>query len=194
VRRVYEDLWRHRVEARLHSAGDLGPLRSHLPRGGRVLDLGSGAGGWIGALRAAGVAEVVAADVADAALEHVRERFADVATHRVPFDGPLPLARDEFDAVWCADVLEHVADTELFLTEARRVLKPGGPLLAITPDHPRIRTAAIALTRFERHFHPLGDHLRFYTKGSLADVLDDAGFRDVEIERHDGQLLGVCAS
>ena len=65
--------------------------------------------------------------------------------------------------MWCSEVLEHVADTEHLLLEVRRVLKPGGRLLVTVPFHGRVKAALIALLRFDAHFDPLGQHLRFYT-------------------------------
>lgn len=38
-----------------------------------------------------------------------------------------------FDALVSSDVIEHVQDTEKFLTEVRRILKPGGKAVISTP-------------------------------------------------------------
>jgi len=46
----------------------------------------------------------------------------------------LPFAEDSFDAVTMFDVLEHIPDDKTAISEAFRVLKPGGFLLASTPD------------------------------------------------------------
>ena len=86
-----------------------------------------------------------------------------------------------FDLVLISEVLEHVPDTAHLLLEVRRVLRPGGRLLVTVPDHRRLRTAVIALTRFEAHFDPLGQHVRFYTRRSLATTLEHAGFEDVRV-------------
>ncbi|UCF69181.1 MAG: class I SAM-dependent methyltransferase, partial [Acidobacteriota bacterium] len=40
----------------------------------------------------------------------------------------LPLATDAIDAITCVRVIQHVPDQELALSEARRVLRPGGRL------------------------------------------------------------------
>ena len=82
--------------------------------------------------------------------------------------GTLPLADGEVDLVWCSEVLEHVADTPGCCRRSAACCARGGRLLVTTPAHGRLRAAAIALARFERHFDPLGGHLRFYTRRSLA--------------------------
>lgn len=47
--------------------------------------------------------------------------------------GPLPFADASFDVLLCTQVLEHVADLEGLCAEMRRVLRPGGMLVASVP-------------------------------------------------------------
>jgi ubiquinone/menaquinone biosynthesis C-methylase UbiE len=150
--------------------------------GERVLDLGCGAGRFVAALREAG-AEPVGVELAEAALDRARANAPGADLRLVADDGSLPLEHASVDLVWCSEVLEHVPDTAHLLLEVRRVLRPGGRLLVTVPDHPRVRTALKALTRFEAHFDPLGQHVRFYTRRSLAATLEHAGFEDVRVRR-----------
>jgi 2-polyprenyl-3-methyl-5-hydroxy-6-metoxy-1,4-benzoquinol methylase len=45
----------------------------------------------------------------------------------------LPFRDESFNQVVCLDYLEHVVDDDLVLREIRRVLKPGGRLVLVTP-------------------------------------------------------------
>jgi ubiquinone/menaquinone biosynthesis C-methylase UbiE len=150
--------------------------------GERVLDLGCGAGRFVAALREAG-AEPVGVELAEAALDRARANAPGADLRLVADDGSLPLEHASVDLVWCSEVLEHVPDTAHLLLEVRRVLRPGGRLLVTVPDHPRVWTTLKALTRFEAHFDPLGQHVRFYTRRSLAATLEHAGFEDVRVRR-----------
>jgi 2-polyprenyl-6-hydroxyphenyl methylase/3-demethylubiquinone-9 3-methyltransferase len=142
--------------------------------GERVLDLGCGAGRFLAALAQAG-AEPVGVELAEAALERARANAPGAELRLLEPDGSLPLDHRSIDLVWCSEVLEHVADAGALLGEVRRVLRPGGRLLATVPYHGRLQAAAIALTRFDAHFDPLGQHLRFFTRRSLAATLTVAG-------------------
>jgi ubiquinone/menaquinone biosynthesis C-methylase UbiE len=153
--------------------------------GERVLDLGCGAGRFVAALRDAG-ADPVGVEIAEAALERARRNAPGADLRLMEPDGSLPLEHASVDLVWCSEVLEHVADTEHTLLEARRVLRPRGRMLVTVPFHGRVKTAAIALTRFDAHFDPLGQHLRFYTRDSLATTLDRSGFADVRVRAWGG--------
>ncbi len=50
------------------------------------------------------------------------------------YDGKtFPFPENSFDSILCNEVLEHVFDTEIFLSEIKRVLKPNGIILLTVP-------------------------------------------------------------
>src|SRR5215212_8405971 len=143
--------------------------------GQRVLDLGCGAGRFVAALREAG-ADPVGVELAKAALDRAAANAPGADLRLLGDDGGIPLEHGSIDLVWCSEVLEHVADVAHLLLEARRVLRRGGRLLATAPYHGRVKNVLIAAASFDAHFDPLGQHLRFFTRTSLAGTLDAAGF------------------
>ncbi|HEV3000989.1 MAG TPA: class I SAM-dependent methyltransferase [Solirubrobacteraceae bacterium] len=170
-------------------------LLAHLPAGARVLDVGCGEGAFSATMAGAG-ARPVAVDVADEPLRRLRARFPSLEDVRRAHAGrPLPLADGEVDAAWAGEVIEHVVDVGAFCAELRRVVRPGGPLILTTPDHPRALLLRLAARRraFEDHFHPYADHLRFFTARTLTVVLRDAGFEDVRVRRRRGRLLALAS-
>jgi SAM-dependent methyltransferase len=156
--------------------------------GERVLDLGCGAGRFVLALADHG-AHPIGTEIAEAALQRARANAPTADLRLMEPDGELPLDDGGIDLVWCSEVLEHVADTAHTFSEIRRVLHTGGRLLLTTPYHGRARDTAIALARFERHFDPLGQHLRFYTRRSLRATLEQFAFDDIRITTTGGPPL-----
>lgn len=101
-------------------------------------------------------------------IEEARERFG----YRVPdteyfSGGSWPVGDDAIDVVLATETLEHVADPSAFLSEARRVLAPGGRVVLTVPFAARW------------HYVPY-DYWRF-TPSSLRLLLEAAGFTDVVV-------------
>ena len=113
---------------------------SHIPAGGRVLDLGCGTGDLARQLAASGL-RVTGCDISANMLR--RAAAADAAgtaewVALAPGWQELPFAPASFDAVLAASVLEYVGSPAAVLGECARVLRPGGVLLCTVPDlaHP----------------------------------------------------------
>jgi 2-polyprenyl-3-methyl-5-hydroxy-6-metoxy-1,4-benzoquinol methylase len=158
-------------------AGDAG---RQTPR--RLLDVGCGEGHLAAELARTGFL-VVAVDVASEPLRRAREKYPDLDLRLIPLEGPWPLPDASFDVVWAGETIEHVADTAGWLSEVRRVLRSGGSLLLSTPAHELLAMLGLALSRrrFDAHFDPRADHLRFYTRRTLARLLEDFGFEEVHV-------------
>jgi SAM-dependent methyltransferase len=172
-----------------------GPHRGHLvefvrslPAAGDALDLGAGDGRLSGDIRAE---RLVLADTSRVALARAARRLPAARTEPLVPDEPLPFADSAFDLVVCVNVLNHVRDVQLLLSEARRVLRAGGHLAVVVPAHGRRSALSILARGFERDFDPLSPHLRFFTRRSLARVLDAMGFELESLRRRRGDLLAV---
>jgi SAM-dependent methyltransferase len=191
MRAFYEDFWADAPQDpepwAFHQRNAL--LHGEIREGDRVLDLGCGAGRFL-----AGLDNAVGVEIAEHAAERARRNVPGADVRLLEPDGSLPLGHGEIDLVWCSEVLEHIADVAHALLEIRRVLKPDGRVLITVPYHGRIQAAGIALTRFDRHFDPLGQHLRFFTRSSLRHTLEFAGFTRVQISRERPRMLVARAS
>jgi len=81
----------------------------------------------------------------------------------------LPYKDNSFDVVYSKSVIEHMPDALYFVSECKRVLKPGGVFLALTPDWN---------ANYKTFFDDF-THVRPMTRRSMALVLGVAGFGDI---------------
>jgi ubiquinone/menaquinone biosynthesis C-methylase UbiE len=163
--------------------GDPGPPPAHLAefvrglgRVDRALDVGCGDGRLTAMLDATAL---VAADVSAVALQRARTRLPEASFVELDPDAPFTLDDSAFDLVLCAETVEHVRDVQLFLSEIRRVLRPGGELALTTPAAPMLGPPE----------DPLSPHLRRFTRRSLRRVLGELGFEVRSLERRSRTLL-----
>ncbi|HEX2023808.1 MAG TPA: methyltransferase domain-containing protein [Acidimicrobiales bacterium] len=146
-------------------------------RGGRLLDWGCGYGqlSWLLARR--GVA-VTSYDVGPAIAGSRSPLVPLGATVRGGRLDGLPFRSRAFDAVLACGVLEHVVDVGRSLEELHRVLVPDGQLFVYNlPNRYSYKEALIG--RLQLGY----SHDRRYTRGSIAAVLGEHGFRVVSVSR-----------
>jgi SAM-dependent methyltransferase len=139
---------------------------------GVVLDIGCGAQP-LRELLPAGVT-YIGIDIAES-----QERFGYRTSDTRYFEGNVwPVDDASVDLAFATETLEHVDDPKQFLSEAHRVLKPGGRLALTVPFSARY------------HFVPY-DYWR-YTPASLDMLLRGAGLTDVEVYAR-GNAVTVAA-
>jgi len=106
--------------------------------GRRILDAGCGSGPLAAELVARG-ADVTGFDSSHAMIELARRRLGQAVAFTVhDLSDPLPFEDETFDDVAASLVLHYLEDWQAPLAEIRRVLKPGGRLVA-SINHPFAR-------------------------------------------------------
>ncbi len=89
-----------------------------------------------------------------------------------------PLAGESFDAIICADVLEHLRNPRPLLNQLHSFLKPGGSILMSLPNASHLTVVASLLGgRFPYQKNGLLDHthLKFYGREDLEALLRECG-------------------
>jgi len=153
----------------------------------RVLELGPAAGAVTRALADRGC-RVVGIEVDPEAARHL-EGVAEAVVVGDLADPEVvaAVADDEgFDVVLAGDVLEHLPDPLAVLRACRRALRPGGYVVVSLPNiaHADVKLRLLA-GQFDYRETGLLDrtHLTFFTRASLGQLLEDAGFLLVDLRR-----------
>jgi SAM-dependent methyltransferase len=152
----WTDYWQARVDAGYYeqaeqfdlTTDEMGQvLLAEMPRDGRHLEAGCGAGFWVAALRQAGLA-VEGIEYAPNLVEIVNRVYPQ-----------LPVCYGDALAIDCPDgtyasylsfgVVEHrVEGPEPFLAEAFRVVRPGGKMIISVPNLGWVRRTKAQLNRY----------------------------------------------
>lgn len=151
---------------------------------GRILEIGAGAA-WLSAelSKLPKVVEVVATDFSPKLLKEQAPRiFKLLKAHeakitRIPADfHKLDFPDNHFDFVVCSAVLHHAVNVVMVLREARRVLKPGGQIIAIRePVWPLMKLKSRSKTQTKLVDAGVNEH--FYTLAEYREFFERAGFR-----------------
>jgi ubiquinone/menaquinone biosynthesis C-methylase UbiE/DNA-binding transcriptional ArsR family regulator len=162
-----------RLRAELYGASaDLTPLGALLDPSWTVGDLGCGTGQTTAAL-APFVGTVIAVDESSAMLAAARKRLdmrANVELRSGSLED-LPIDDASLEAAVLSLVLHFVVDPPKALTEAARVLRPGGRLLIVDMlPHER-----------EEYRTAMGHLWLGFAEQQLAGWLDDAGFEQLRV-------------
>lgn len=102
-------------------------IRQWVVQGARVLDTGCGHGELLQPL--AKNYRICGVDLSFGLLRAAKARGLHVCQCNATV---LPFAADQFDAVICAEVLQHFSDLQPLLSELARVCRPGGSLIVST--------------------------------------------------------------
>lgn len=141
---------------------------------GKALDAGCGPGFYSDVMRRRGF-EVTAVDISPEMVNIVRElgfpaHVMDIEHSEPPAELPLP-----FDFLFCAGVAEFAIDPVAFVDSLRKMVRVGAEMVLVAPH-------AGAFGFFYRRFlEAKGIPARVYTKASMAEHLQAAGFEPIEM-------------
>ena len=147
---------------------------------GRLLDVGCATGFFLDLARSQGW-EVLGSEVSEFSADYARERFnLDV---RLGTLRQLGLDAGSFDVVTMWDVIEHVVDPLAELQEVWRILRPQGVLSIITPDSGSWMARLLG-KRWEE-FRRVREHIYFFSRRTMREMLQKAGLEVVRMESAD---------
>jgi len=136
----------------------IGRWEMRAPASLAILDFGAGCGRILQHFIPDGPA-LAASDVDPTAIEYLSKAFPAIRSVVNSSRPPLPFAGGQFDCIYAFSVWTHlpVALQDEWLTEARRILKPGGLLLISTMGYHALKLLREGNNPLESDWHAISD-------------------------------------
>lgn len=147
-----------------------------LPKEGRILDFGAGDGDLIEFMCQRGL-HVSGYEPSQGRRQHLQDKLGKYPR----FMGIVDISsREKFDVVMMVEVIEHILDEQLHGTLAKiaRFTRAGGYLIVSTPNNEDLELGMCYDPVNNTLFHRW-QHVRSFTRGSLATLLGQYGFEEV---------------
>lgn len=157
-RAFYDGIWRHARLSEPERSTTWDAVSELIEGRGRLLEIGPGLRPRLP------LAATTYVDLSQRATRSLRERAPEVVLGNGAL---LPFADETFDLVCALDVVEHADQPDRVLSEAARVLRPGGDLLVAVPLHQS------KWTRFDTL---VGHHCRFEA-AQIREITRSLGLR-----------------
>lgn len=132
---------------------------------GRILEIGSGIGN-ISSFFVRDGANITLSDIRPAYCDHLRARFPDQAVTNLDlvhpnFDQQYAALLNSFDTVFALNVVEHIQDHELAISNATKLLISGGSMVILVPAYQWLYNG------FDKEL----EHFRRYTRKRLKALM-----------------------
>ena len=157
-------------------------LRHHFPNALNFFEVGCGTGFVLsGIKKAIPRLALSGSDIYTEGLDYARGRVKDAELFQMDAR-ELPF-KDEFDIMGAFDILEHIEDDSLVLSQIYQAAKKGGGIILTVPQHKFLLSQADRSAR----------HVRRYTAWELRGKVKNAGFKVTDTFSFLSLLLPIMA-
>ncbi len=162
-------------------------LKTWIPEGGRVIDIGCGIGRWCEiASKYAG--SVVGIDFDSNLIEEAKRNSQAGNVEYIVGDVTRDLGGRTFDLAMLTHVLEHIDDPDIILNQLRDITET---ILVEVPDFEHDPLNWLRLKQ-RCPFYSDGDHVREYTGAMVKDQLTRSGWHLLDLQKLGGAILAVA--
>lgn len=147
----------------------------------KILDIGCYDGEMLKNLEVIGT-QPIGVDISHISLLKAKQKKCLVVENDVS-DG-IAFADETFDIVYCSEIIEHILDTDFFLSEIYRILKPSGYIVITTPNICALRNRIRILFggypyNLEYKLGGAG-HIHLYNVKVLTKQMEEHGFKQIK--------------
>ncbi len=145
----------------------------------KTLDLGCADGSFIKYVSDVLHGTPFGLDLPSSSIKKAKSIDVNAIVHNL--DKPLPYKGNTFDLIFALEVIEHLFDTDLFLSEIHRVLKPKRFLIISTPNLAslpnRLKLFFGLYPKYLEYSKVGAGHIHLYTLPILRKQLQENGFK-----------------
>lgn len=148
--------------------------------GKNILDVGAGDGTFSNFIKKKSPnSSINALELSQKAISIGRKKYKSINFINQNIE-QLNLKSKKFDTVFAIEVLEHLLDIDLCLSNIYKILKKDGYFCITTTDFNFFKKVLISAFVWEKYFYPNNPHIRFFTKKSLSNICQKHGFIPVK--------------
>jgi len=180
---IFQRFWHHRRFSEIKKLIE--------PTGGKILDIGCADGTLTKIILDYSKANlVIGIDILPSSISFAKKRFTGNKKLKfmVADAENLSFEKEEFDAIFCFDSIEHFLKPEKVLREIRRVLKKGGYLLILVHTNSLLFRAIWFFWENTRGWIWKGTHINDFSKNGLRKMIASAGFKNLDEKKF---MLGM---
>jgi 2-polyprenyl-3-methyl-5-hydroxy-6-metoxy-1,4-benzoquinol methylase len=179
------------MNKRIHFS--LNNIEKYISKKDRILDIGCYTGELLSLLKEKGYKNLVGLDPSEYAVKLAKKWYGLNVITGSAFDD---LDLGEFDFIILTHVMEHIKDLKFFLHKVSSFLAKGGKVYIESPNAANffISQSDKYLPEHQEPFQQFSiEHINFYTKTSLSNLMKDSGFNKVSLKTQ-VSVIAILAS
>ncbi|MCK9593299.1 MAG: class I SAM-dependent methyltransferase [Methanoregula sp.] len=160
-------------------------IMNALPHGGKLLDIGCGTGLFVDRYIKSG-GSAIGLDISRKMIEQARRRCR-TCDYTIGIGEKIPFCDNSFDAISSLLVFSYVKDPRSMMSEAYRVLKPGGSIALCTLGKKLLTRGIPAIYHIGEKINvkhvvmkDFGEH--YYDEVEMNELFTKAGFSDIQVK------------
>lgn len=154
-------------------------MASFIPKHQKILDIGCGDGTFFTFIKNTPKKNLYGVDISPKVANLAKKRCSQVKIANL--HQQFPYSNNSFDCVTAGEIIEHIYDTDFFLSEIKRILKPNGFLVLSTPNLATLGRRLMLLIGInpliDTSLRDSAGHIRYFTFGSLNQLLSYHKFK-----------------